>query len=287
METAQSSDSEHSNASSYHSVRVRSSGNVDSSSRPVPDTAPDLPARATTGMYDQGANTFYAVDVERGRAARWNDKAKSWGEWLKSNKSKAIKAVIDVAPTLIQGASKFVPEGRAATAVNAAGVAAQGLVAGYEMYGQGRQYFAGGHVDGTQIAASTARLVSAGLNAYGAAAADQDAPLTRSIDGAGTWVAAAATTADLMHHAEARPTDLAPGEAQVQMYGLHNNPNLGNQPGQVPAGWNPSPPASSVSSFSPPAGHVSRRTTAETSSSAQKAQKQKVVKKSGGGGPSH
>ncbi|MER7977244.1 hypothetical protein [Streptomyces sp. NPDC095817] len=241
-----SSDSDHSNASSYHSIRVRSSGTVERSRSAVPESAPELFAGAT-GMYDQSARQFYAVDTQQQVAARWSSSNKAW-EWMKSNKAKLAKALVDVAPTLIQGASTFIP-GRAGTIVNGVGIAAQGAVAGQELYGQFQQHRAGGVVDGVQVGASIGRLVSTGLNTYGAVG-DQESSTTKMIGGAGSWVAGAATATDLTHHAHTNQGDLAPGDAENQMYGLHNNPQLGNQPGQFPPGYNPpTQPPSSTSSF--------------------------------------
>ncbi|MER6969258.1 hypothetical protein ABT408_37500, partial [Streptomyces halstedii] len=256
-DSTHSSDSEHSNASSYHSVRVRSSGAVEPSRSAVPDNAPELFAGAT-GMYDQGARTFYAVDTQQQAAARWSSSNKAW-EWMKSNKAKLAKALVDVAPTLIQGTSTFIP-GRAGTIVNGVGIAAQGAVAGQELYGQFQQYRAGGVVDGVQVGASIGRLVSTGLNTYGAVG-DQESSTTKMIGGAGSWVAGAATATDLTHHAHTNQGDLKPGDAENQMYGLHNNPQLGSQPGQFPPGYSAPVQPSSVSSLSPTvSSSASRRT---------------------------
>ncbi|MGI5366464.1 hypothetical protein [Streptomyces iakyrus] len=252
-----SDDSANSNASSYSSVRISDDGSrarARVSSAAVPDDAPPLFANAGTGVYDQSARQFYAVNTAQPKGqqvARWS---KSTAAWVAENKSRIVKALVDVAPTIIQGASAFT-SGRAATIVNGVGIAAQAGVAGYELYGQHQQSRAGGHVDPVQVSASVGRLVSTALNTY-AAVADQESSTTKMVGGAGSWVAGGATMTDVMHHAHTDPGRAAedPG---YEMYGMHRNPVLGNQPGQYPPGFTPAQaPPSSTSSLSAPAGNT-------------------------------
>lgn len=265
-----SQDSGNSNASSFHSVRLSDNGraaSVASSSSPVPEDAPQLFANAGTGVYDANANEFYAVNGNA--VARWDQRAV---QWVSENRGRIARALADAAPSLIQGVSGFM-DGRAATITKGVGIAAQGGVALQEYYQQFQQYQAGGHFDGTQFATSTGRLASAALNTYGAVA-NQDAPSTAMVDGAGTWVAGAATAADAIHHAhtDQRRQTQDPG---YEMYGMHNNPPLGNTPGAYPPGY-PAPSQSSTTSLSPvstPAGNFnptpSRRRTSEAGPSTE------------------
>ncbi|ODA73287.1 hypothetical protein [Streptomyces sp. AVP053U2] len=252
-----SDDSANSNASSYVSVRIsedRRGTRAEVSSKPAPDNAPPLFAGAGTGVYDRTNQQFYAVNPDNPRGsqvARWS---KSATKWVAENKSRIVKALVDVSPTLIQGASTFAP-GRAGTIMNGVGIAAQGAVAGHELYGQYQQHRSGGHVDGVQIGASLGRLASTALNTY-AAVGDQESDTTKMVGGAGSWVAGGATMTDIMHHAHTDPGRVAqdPG---YEMYGMHRNPPLGNQPGQYPPGYNPaSPPPSSTSSLPAPANNA-------------------------------
>ncbi|KJK38614.1 hypothetical protein UK15_16185 [Streptomyces variegatus] len=287
-----SDDSANSNASSYSSVRVSDDGRraqARASSAPVPDDAPPLFANAGTGVYDQTARQFYAVNTAQPKGqqvARWS---KSAAAWVSENKSRIVKALVDVTPTIIQGAAGFTT-GRAKTIVSGVGIAAQAGVAGYELYDQAKQSLAGGHVDPVQVSASLGRLASTALNTY-AAVADQEAAATARVGGAGSWVAGAATMTDVVHHAHTDPGRVA-ADPGYEMYGMHRNPTLGNQPGQYPPGFTPAPaPPSSNSSLSAPAnntpagnfspagtssGRVSRQQPAEAQLS-QKAQGKKPV----------
>ncbi|MGA5203720.1 hypothetical protein [Streptomyces variegatus] len=252
-----SDDSANSNASSYSSVRVSDDGRraqARASSAPVPDDAPALFANAGTGVYDQNARQFYAVNTAQPKGqqvARWS---KSAAAWVSENKSRIVKALVDVTPTIIQGAAGFT-SGRAQTIVSGVGIAAQAGVAGYELYDQAKQSRAGGHVDPVQVSASLGRLASTALNTY-AAVADQESPSTKMVGGAGSWVAGAATMADVVHHAHTDPGRVA-DDPGYEMYGMHRNPTLGNQPGQYPPGFTPAPaPPSSNSSLSAPANNT-------------------------------
>ncbi|MFJ4922377.1 hypothetical protein [Streptomyces sp. NPDC088725] len=286
-----SHDSGDSNASSFHSVRIddgRRSTSVRSSSSPVPDSAPQLFEGAGTGVYDANAREFYAVNGNA--VARWDQRAV---QWVSENRTRIARALVDATPSLIQGASNFMT-GRAATITRSVGIAAQGIVGGQELYDQYQQYQAGGHVDPYQVATSAARLASAGMNTYGAAA-NQSAPGTTMVDGAGTWVAGGATAADAVHHAHTDPGRAAedPG---YEMYGMHNNPQLGYQPGQYPPGYEPaSEPQSSTSSlqpqsplgtpagaYSPPAGNTApQRESAAGPSSGHVSQRRHTSNKEG------
>ncbi|MEU1319015.1 hypothetical protein [Streptomyces tibetensis] len=252
-----SDDSASSNASSYSSVRISDDGRraqARVSSAAVPDDAPPLFANAGTGVYDQTARQFYAVNTAQPKGqqvARWS---RSAAAWVSENKSRVVKALVDVTPTIIQGAAGFT-SGRAKTILSGVGIAAQAGAAGYELYGQAKQSFAGGHVDRVQVSASAGRLASAALNTY-AAVADQEAAVTSAVGGTGTWLAGAATMTDIVHHAHTDPGRVA-ADPGYEMYGMHRNPALGNQPGQYPPGFTPTPaPPSSTSSLSAPAGNT-------------------------------
>ncbi|MFE0964165.1 hypothetical protein [Streptomyces fungicidicus] len=252
-----SDDSANSNASSYSSVRISDDGRrarARVSSAAVPDDAPPLFDNAGAGVYDQNARQFYAVNTDQPRGqqvARWS---KSAAAWVAENKSRIVKALVDVTPTIVQGASTFA-SGRAATIVNGVGIAAQAGVAGLELYGQVQQHRAGGHVDPVQVGASLGRLASTALNTY-AAVGDQESSTTKMVGGAGSWVAGAATMTDVVHHAHTNPARVA-DDPGYEMYGMHRNPVLGNQPGQYPPGFTPAPaPQSSASSLSAPANNT-------------------------------
>ncbi|MFF8672804.1 hypothetical protein [Streptomyces sp. NPDC015242] len=252
-----SDDSANSNASSYSSVRISDNGRQAQarvSSAAVPDDAPPLFANAGTGVYDQTARQFYAVNTAQPQGqqvARWS---KSAAAWVAENKSRIVKALVDVAPTVIQGAAAFT-SGRAATIVNGIGIAAQAGVAGKELYGQVQQSRAGGHVDPVQVSASLGRLASTALNTY-AAVGDQESATTKMVGGAGSWVAGAATMTDVMRHAQTDPGRVA-DDPGYEMYGMHRNPMLGNQPGQYPPGFTPASAApSSTSSLQAPANNT-------------------------------
>ncbi|CAL9614613.1 hypothetical protein SUDANB108_05730 [Streptomyces sp. enrichment culture] len=252
-----SDDSANSNASSYSSVRISDDGRrarARVSSAAVPDDAPPLFANAGTGVYDQTARQFYAVNTAQPQGqqvARWS---KSAAAWVAENKSRIVKALVDVAPTVIQGAAAFT-SGRAATIVNGIGIAAQAGVAGKELYGQVQQARAGGHVDPVQVSASLGRLASTALNTY-AAVGDQESATTKMVGGAGSWVAGAATMTDVMHHAQTDPGRVA-DDPGYEMYGMHRNPMLGNQPGQYPPGFTPASAApSSTSSLQAPSNNT-------------------------------
>ncbi|MET9128722.1 hypothetical protein [Streptomyces antibioticus] len=188
---------------------------------------------------------FYALSPS-GDVARWSSSAT---RWVSDNRGRIGQALLDASPSLIQGASSFM-SGQAATITKGVGIAAQAGVAAKEYYDQYQQYRSGGHIDPMQIATSTGRMVSAAMNTYGAVG-DQDAAATQMIDGGGTWVAGAATAADAVHHAHTDPGRTAqdPG---YEMYGMHRNPMLGDQPGQYPPGYDPraAPAPSSRSSQS-------------------------------------
>ncbi len=213
----------------------RTETRITPSNQAVPPTAPQLP-EGGTGVYVAPTNgnrgAFYALSPG-GDVARWSSSAT---RWVSDNRGRIGQALLDASPSLIQGASSFM-SGQAATITKGVGIAAQAGVAAKEYYDQYQQYRSGGHIDPMQIATSTGRMVSAAMNTYGAVG-DQDAAATQMIDGGGTWVAGAATAADAVHHAHTDPGRTAqdPG---YEMYGMHRNPMLGDQPGQYPPGYDP------------------------------------------------
>ncbi len=249
------SDSEHSsgisNASSYNSVRISDNGAVPAvrrSSQPVPDSAPALPAQATSGLYDASESQFYAVG-NSGAVQRWSASAV---KWVSDNRAKLLEAALDAAPNIIQGVSTFVP-GRAGTVVNAVGVGAQGLQAGHKIYQQVQQYREGGYMDGVQLATSATRIGAAALNTIGAAG-NQDSAAVKMAGGAGTWLSGAATTADFMQGAARQSHQQQ--DYQHEMYaGLGQNPALGSNAafGNYPPGYQgPTQSLHSTSSGSAP-----------------------------------
>ncbi|MCX2922436.1 hypothetical protein [Streptomyces sp. NEAU-W12] len=248
-----SDDSTGSHAGSYASVTISDDGRraqAQVSGASVPDDAPPLFDGAGTGVYDQGAQQFYTVAPDNERdspVVRWS---RSTAQWVSEHRSRIVKALIDISPVLIQGASSFVP-GRAGTVLKGIGIAAQSAVAGRGLVGQYQQHRSGGHVDPVQVGASLTRLTSTVLNTY-AAVGDKDSAVTGMVGGAGSWVAGAATAADVMHHAHTDPGRVA-DDPGYEMYGMHRNPALGNQPGQYPPGFDPTPaPPSSTSSHPVP-----------------------------------
>lgn len=258
-----SDESGHSNASSYTSIRVSDGGRqIDDGRRAVPEDAPPL-FDGAHGVYDERHNTYYAVDPDGGDVARWNGSRNRWDmetarrlagglvRWVSENRERIGQVVRDVAPTALQGASAFVP-GTPGTALNAAGMAAQGATALNEFRNQYNQYRAGGHVDPVDVVASTGRLLSAGANAAGAGLGSESTLGTR-LTGVGTYLAAAATTADIVHHAHTDEPRRRQDPAN-EMYGLHQNPRLGGGVGEVPPGWQPTssaPSSASTTSVTP------------------------------------
>ncbi|MGW4199142.1 hypothetical protein [Streptomyces sp. NPDC005004] len=248
----------HSNASSYTSIRVSDGGRqVEDGRSAVPDDAPALFQGAEHGVYDERHRTYYAVDPDRRAVARWNAPQNRWDmetarrlvgglvSWVAEHRGRIGQAVRDVAPTALQGASAFAP-GTAGTALNVAGMAAQGATALNEFRTQYNQYRAGGHVDPVDVIASTGRLLSAGANAAGAGLGAESTLGTR-LTGAGTYLAAAATATDIVHHAHTDDPRRRQDPAN-EMYGLHQNPRLGGGVGEVPPGWQPTPSVPSSSS---------------------------------------
>ncbi|MEV7345472.1 hypothetical protein [Streptomyces sp. NPDC093544] len=255
-----SDDSNVSNASSYRSVDItemplsESQGSQTQepdeirsveSDQPVPDDAPPLPPGGL-GVYRQNTGEFFAVHPE-GYVARWN----AGKEWIWENRQKLARAVLDVSPSFIQGASAFVPEGTAHTVVKGAGILAQAGVGIYDLVGQAKQHRAGGQVDWPQITTSMVRILSAGANTFGEVG-NKTKPITGVIDGLGNWGAGAATGVDGMRHS-AQPGPQRLGDVENQLYaGMHQHTQVGTEPGQYPPGVNPpTQPSSSTSSFEP------------------------------------
>ncbi|RMB84612.1 hypothetical protein [Streptomyces shenzhenensis] len=177
-----------SHAGSYRSVRVRRSGEVEDSGRTVPDDAPTPLREALVSVYNQGTDEYYAITLSSSgsayRAQRWDQRA---AKWARDNKGTVARALLDVAPSLIQGAANFVPEGLARTAVKAVGISAQAALAGYDAY----QLYQQDQADPLRVAAVAGRAVSTGLNMY--SATGEQGMSTAMAGGAANWAAGAAT----------------------------------------------------------------------------------------------
>ncbi|MFJ3891556.1 hypothetical protein [Streptomyces rubrogriseus] len=214
---------------------------------PEPSSSPNV-----TPMYvaNPGAETgaFYQVNAAKGKVWRW---AEDSAKWVSEHRKRIATALIDSAPTLVQGASSFLPDSVSGK-VNAAGIGLQGLVGAKELYDQYTESRAGAHVDPWQATTAATRLASSGLNAASAALGDNH--VGTRLGGVGTWTAAAATVADLVHHAHVDP-QRQPQDADVEMYGLYRNPQLGNGPGQYPPGYQASVSQDSSASSVPVSWH--------------------------------
>ncbi|MFJ2888916.1 hypothetical protein ACIO53_23010 [Streptomyces sp. NPDC087305] len=192
-------------------------------------------------MYDQTTKRFYAVTRNNPAVApvsRWDKAAKTW---VAENGKKIGKALIDLAPTLIQGASTFM-DGRAKTITNAVGVGAQGIAVVKEGYHAVQGYRAGEYMDPIAMSAMASRAVAAGSNLASTIVGEGTAGT--ALSGVGTYSAGVGTTIDLMHDPHAN--------RGLPMYGVGNNPQLGYGMGEVAPGYQTPHTQSSYSSLSNP-----------------------------------
>lgn len=240
----------------------------------IPLDAPPIDP-GNTGYYvenpDGGLGNFYQVDHSGGGVWRFAAETRTWiserrekikealihaavrgaggpstrmGAWISEHGKSVLNSVGDAAPTMIQGAAAFVP-GTGGKIVTAVGIVAQFSKVGTEGLDLYREKQENGFIDGTQLAATAGRAISASMNfaAGVAAAAGTDDAVTGRISGAANWVAGAATVADMMHHRHLVQQE-AWDQAQMgelQQYGLYRgtqyNPMVGNGPDQ----WAPIP----------------------------------------------
>ncbi|MER5339355.1 hypothetical protein ABT030_03235 [Streptomyces mirabilis] len=195
---------------------------------------------ATVGIFDQRTRTFYAVAVDNPlnptavQAARWDQKAATWA-W--ENKKKVLNALIEIAPTVIQGIANLMPDGKGKTIVNAVGVAAQAGTLGHETVYAVKNQLAGGAAHPLGAAAMTARGVALGFNIAAAVTKGKAHDLTNSL---GTALSMTAATAMI-----AKPK---PEREQVYQQGA-NRANLARDDeyelGSIrPGYWTPETPQS-------------------------------------------
>ncbi|MFJ3498452.1 hypothetical protein ACIPPJ_33350 [Streptomyces sp. NPDC086091] len=209
-----SSSSVNSNSSAYQAIRLEE-GNPQArlSSASVPNDAPPLPHGATEGSFDANSGNYFARVGQQ--VARY---ATSTGNWVVENRKEIIAAIIDISPTVIQGAAAMFPGNKAAATVNIVGIVAQAGVAGYDMYQEGKRVYEGGQVDKAAVLASALRITSV-ATAAAATKMDPEKPLTSRITGISNFAAGGGTFTDLARHQ--RHDDAR------QMYDLGNNPRLG------------------------------------------------------------
>ncbi|MFJ9538286.1 hypothetical protein ACIRPX_13590 [Streptomyces sp. NPDC101225] len=221
-----------SNASSFHSVRITDKGKgkapaIASSSKSVPEeTAPQI-FQGAVGVYDQNSKRFFAVTPENSsneQVARWDQKARKWA-W--ENKSKLTKALVEMVPTLIQGAANLMPDGRAKTIVNAVGVGSQGMAVAHETYEAVKASRAGEPMDPWSTVATGARVAALGNNLASSVLPSGGIPATVTSN-VGTYANAFATGVNLVHDPHA-------GRGGP-MY-MHPGTNIGYELGDIPPGY--------------------------------------------------
>ncbi|MFE5141203.1 hypothetical protein ACFRDV_26615 [Streptomyces fagopyri] len=225
-----SDDSRDSNASSFHSVEVTDKGKgkaiAKESRKEVPeDSAPTLFKGAEVGMYDQASKSFYAVTTNNPRipkVSRWDEQAT---KWVAENSKKIVKALVEIVPTLIQGAANLVPEGKAKMITNAIGVGAQGVAVGTELYHAYKAHGAGEATDAWTTTATAARFGALGANLTAALVPTGSVAATIS-SGLGTYGTALSTGINLAHTPQGR------GGPMYQ----HPRTNIGYEMGDVEPG---------------------------------------------------
>ncbi|KIF69152.1 hypothetical protein HY68_12020 [Streptomyces sp. AcH 505] len=235
-----SDDSGNSNDSvqSVMSVHIDArSGNIRTSSRPVPNDAPQLPAGTTPGtaVYDQTSRTYFAGVGGKLKTFAANTKA-----WVSKHDKRIKKAVIDVAPQLATSIGEAVP-GKAGVAFKVVGVAGQAYMGATELNTERKRVQGGGMRDTAQEALSAGRIVSAVGNAWGAAGSGEAAKWAGQ---AGTWIGGGSTVGEATHHfhkAEREREASDPAyELPVYEGRAHNNTNIGYEPGEMVPGSFPS-----------------------------------------------
>ncbi|MFJ6895159.1 hypothetical protein [Streptomyces hokutonensis] len=160
---------------------------------------------ATFGVYNQRRQTFYAVAVDNPsnptavQAARWDQKAAAW-TW--ENQKKILNALIEIAPTVIQGVATLLPDGKGKTIVNAVGVAAQSGTLAHETVNAVKNQWEGGAAHPVGASAMVARGAALGFNITAAVLREGRAfEITNKI---GTVLSTVAATAMLAKQPSAR-----------------------------------------------------------------------------------
>lgn len=179
-----------SNASFYRSLHVDTNGDViiPLTPMPVPENAPAPLADSVLSVYSEGTDTFYSIVPSSAgthyEAARWDQRITNW---VSDNWDTVGRALANAAPTLIQGAAGFLPDGSTArTVVRGAGIGLQFAMAGYDGY---RLATDTGQPHPLRGVAVGLQGVSAAANLYSATGPAG----TLQAGGFGTWTAAAGT----------------------------------------------------------------------------------------------
>ncbi|MFE9601392.1 hypothetical protein [Streptomyces hokutonensis] len=152
------------------------------------------------------------------QAARWDQQAATWA-W--ENKKKILNALIEIAPTVIQGVATLMPDGKGKTIVNAVGVAAQSGTLAHETVHAVKNQWEGGAAHPVGAAAMTARGLALGFNV--AAAVLQEGRAFELTNKAGTVLSTVAATAML---AKQQQEDLESGQAHPVYQQGANRANL-------------------------------------------------------------
>ncbi|MEW1647181.1 MULTISPECIES: hypothetical protein [unclassified Streptomyces] len=190
-------------------------------------------------MYDQNSKSYFAVTPEAAeaqRVARWDKRAMQWA-W--ENKSKLTKALVEMVPTLIQGAANLMPEGKAKTITNAVGVGSQGVAVVKEGYDAYKASKAGEPMDPWATVATTSRVVALGNNLASSLLPSGGIPATVT-NNVGTYTNAFATGIGLVHDPHA--------DRGGPMY-MHTDANLGYGMGDIRPGYQTPATQSSHSSL--------------------------------------
>lgn len=235
-----SDDSGNSNDSvqSVMSVHIDArSGNIRTSSRPVPNDAPQLPAGTTPGtaVYDQTSRTYFAGVGGKLKTFAANTKA-----WVSRHDKRIKKAVIDVAPQLATSIGEATP-GKVGVGFKVVGVLGSAAMGITELNTERRRVQGGGVRDTAQEALSAARILSAAGNAWGAAGSGSAAEWAGR---AGAWTGGGATIGEATHHfhTEERQREANDPAYELPVYEgrAHNNTNIGYGPGEMVPGSFPS-----------------------------------------------
>ncbi len=236
---SQGSDSSH--ASSYHSVRIRERTRRDGreevsireSSARVPQDAPSPRHGAEAHMYDAERGRWLAVDTSAGRAGRvWQavqNRATGAWDWVKHHKGPLTKAVVDFTPVALQTAADSMDGGPVKKGVQAAAAFSGAYVGARDMWDEGRKIVNNDPVNPARVLAGASRLTSASLAASNTLNPGSVDP---RIAGYVSGFATALDATDSVHRNP--PPEQTP---EQRMYRLGHQANLGNQPGDMPAGW--------------------------------------------------
>ncbi|MFI6694772.1 hypothetical protein ACIBLA_24010 [Streptomyces sp. NPDC050433] len=204
-----SKDSWHSAAESFTAVRLHRNNTFTLSSDEVPQTAPQVHEGAVAAVYVVNSNKdnkknpgeFFTID-ESSQIARWSESAGKWvSQQVKKNGRRVIRALIDAAPSLIQGSQVMTSNETAKLGLKATGtlagaiLGAQGLVTELDNHRKGKP------VDWVNVGSDVVRLGAGAAGGYGVLG-PQDSEVTSTVDGAGVFAAGLATGVSTMHHQE-------------------------------------------------------------------------------------